>query len=185
MSRPRELKLGIIADTHGLYDAAVEEHFSGVSEILHAGDIGNPLVITRLERIAPVLAVSGNIDHYESSGWPRQVLIRRNRITIGLRHVLYEKGQLTREAQTWLDRERPAICIFGHSHRPIIGQYRETILFNPGSAGPRRFSLPRGIGVLCLFKGEARPQLIALPDKAAPGALPHGSVRRERRLDPR
>jgi uncharacterized protein len=166
MSRAREVKLGVIADTHGLYDPAVEHHFAGVTEILHAGDIGDPLIIARLERLAPVVAVSGNVDEYERSGRPRQLIIRRGGLTIGIRHVLYEQGKLAKEAKIWLDQEQPAVCIFGHSHRPTIGQYGETLLFNPGSAGPRRFSLPRGIGLLVIFRGRVTPTLISLPDKA-------------------
>ena len=167
MSRARAIKLGIIADTHGLYDPAVERHFTGVTEILHAGDIGAPLVITRLEQIAPVVAVSGNVDDYERSGRPRQLTIRRGGMTIGIRHVLYQNGKLMKEAKAWLDHERPAICIFGHSHRPTIAQYGETLLFNPGSDGPRRFSLPRGIGLLVISERRLKPSLIPLPDKAA------------------
>lgn len=165
MRRARAIRLGVIADTHGLYDAAVERHFAGVSEILHAGDIGDAVVITRLERLAPVVAVSGNVDDYERSGWPCQALIRRGGMMIGLRHVLYERGTLLKEAKAWLDEQRPAICIFGHSHRPTIARYGETLLFNPGSAGPKRFSLPRGIGLLVIAEGRVTPSLITLPDK--------------------
>ncbi len=165
MKRAQEIRLGVIADTHGLYDVAVEPYFAGVTDILHAGDIGDPVVIARLERLAPVVAVSGNVDDYELSGRPRQVLIRRGGMMIGIRHVLYERGTLTKEAKAWLDREQPAVCIFGHSHRPTIDRYGDTLLFNPGSAGPKRFSLPRGIGLLVIAEGRVTPSLIALPDK--------------------
>jgi putative phosphoesterase len=114
-----------------------------------------------------VVAVSGNVDEYEKSGFPRQVTIRRGGMKIGVRHVLYEKGKLTQEAQAWLNRERPAVCVFGHSHRPTIEQHGPTILFNPGSAGPKRFSLPRGIGMLILQKEKAVPRFIPLKDKAS------------------
>ena len=165
--RKKTIQLGVIADTHGLYDAAIEEHFAGVTEILHAGDIGDHSVIERLNKIAPVVAVSGNVDEYEKSGFPRQVTIRRGGMKIAIRHVLYEKGKLTKEAQVWLDREQPAVCVFGHSHRPTIEQYGPTILFNPGSAGPKRFSLPRGIGILMLQKEKVVPRFIRLEDKVS------------------
>lgn len=160
--------MGVIADTHGLYDSAIDEHFAGVSEILHAGDIGDQRVIDRLRQIAPVVAVSGNVDEYEKSGFPRQAVIRRSGVKIALCHVLYEKGKLTKDAQAWLHRERPAVCVFGHSHRPTIERYGRTILFNPGSAGPRRFSLPRGIGLLLLRNSDVKARLIPLPNKAMP-----------------
>ena len=167
MSRPQTIRLGVIADTHGLFDLAIEAHFAGVTGIIHAGDIGDRGVIERLNKIAPVVAVSGNVDEYEKSGFPRHVTIRRGGMKIAVRHVLYEKGKLTQEAQAWLNRERPAVCVFGHSHRPTIEQHGPTILFNPGSAGPKRFSLPRGIGMLILQKEKAVPRFIPLKDKTS------------------
>lgn len=168
MKTVRAIRFGVIADTHGLYDTAIDEHFAGVTEILHAGDIGDVHIIERLRRIAPVVAVSGNVDDYERSGFPRRVIIRRSGVKLAICHVLYEKGRITPEAQEWLERERPAVCVFGHSHRPEIGQYRTTMLFNPGSAGPKRFSLPRGIGLLSFRKGRVKAQLVSLPIKAKP-----------------
>jgi uncharacterized protein len=171
MKRDRAIRIGVIADTHGLYDPAVEAHFAGVREILHAGDIGDPLVLRRLRKIAPVVAVSGNVDDYEQSGFPRQRLLRRGGVSIVVRHILYEKGQMTKDARAWLDRARPAVCVFGHSHRPTIERYGDTLLFNPGSAGPRRFSLPRGIGLLTILHGGVTPRLISLPDRSGAQGL--------------
>lgn len=165
MSEPIVVRIGIIADTHGLFDPALIEHFAGVTAILHAGDIGDPDVIRQLKQIAPVIAVSGNVDEFEQSGFPRARVVRRAGITIAIKHILFERERLTDEAREWLDKEQPDICIFGHSHRPAIDQRGGTILFNPGSAGPRRFSLPRGVGVLVIRGGRAFPQLIRLSDR--------------------
>lgn len=165
MTQQRTIRIGVIADTHGLYDPAIERCFAGVVQILHAGDIGGGDVIRRLQKIAPVVAVSGNIDDYEKSGYPRQVIIRRGGIKIAICHVLYERGQPSKDAERWLDREQPTVCVFGHSHRPLIEQHGHTILFNPGSAGPRRFSLPRGVGLLTITEGEVTPSLIRLSDR--------------------
>jgi len=163
------LQIGVIADTHGLFDPALVEYFAGVTTILHAGDIGDPDVIRRLRQIAPVIAVSGNIDDFEQSGYPRVRVVRRAGVTIAIRHILYERGQLTDEAREWLNETQPHVCIFGHSHRPGIDQYGGTILFNPGSAGPRRFSLPRGVGLLTIHEGRITPQLIRLKDSVGSG----------------
>lgn len=171
MKQPRTVRIGVIADTHGLYDPAVEAHFAGVAAIVHAGDIGDRTVIESLQRIAPVVAVSGNVDEYERSGFPRQIVIRQKGKTIGVRHILYEKGKLTEDATRWLDSHHPDACIFGHSHRPTIAHYGRTLLFNPGSAGPKRFSLPRGIGVLTVSRKQVMPRLIKLRDKVRRPAL--------------
>jgi len=162
MNRRKTIRIGVIADTHGLYDLAIEGRFAGVTEILHAGDIGGRDVIQRLQKIAPVVAASGNIDDYEKSGFPRRIIIRRGGIKIAICHVLYERGHLTKDAEKWLGREQPVVCVFGHSHRPTIEQHGHTILFNPGSAGPRRFSLPRGVGLLTITEGKIIPRLIRL-----------------------
>jgi putative phosphoesterase len=158
------IRIGVIADTHGRFDPAVVEHFAGVNAILHAGDIEDPSVIRELEAVAPVIAVSGNVEEFEGSGYPRQRVIRRHGIVIVLRHVLFEQGRLADDARQWLDREQPDVCVFGHSHRPTVDWYGDTILFNPGSAGPRRFALPRGIGLLMVRNGRVIPKLIRLED---------------------
>src|SRR5215470_15183948 len=61
-------RIGLIADTHGRRDDgsdlpdAVLQAFAGVDLIVHCGDIGNPGILNRLETVAPVLAVPGEID---------------------------------------------------------------------------------------------------------------------------
>jgi putative phosphoesterase len=181
LTKRRTLRLGVITDTHGLYDPAIERHFAGVEEILHAGDIGDQDVIRHLRRLAPVTAVSGNVDDFEASGFPRRLVLLRGGIRIALCHVLYERGKLTREAEAWLDREQPEVCVFGHSHRPTLSQHGRTMLFNPGSAGPRRFSLPRGIGILTVEAGKTTPRLIRLSDRVGTSsASPRESVRAKR-----
>ncbi|HSN05440.1 MAG TPA: metallophosphoesterase family protein [Nitrospira sp.] len=168
--KPKGLaRFGVIADTHGLFDPALVEHFAGVTTILHAGDIGDPDVIRRLQQIAPVVAVSGNVDDFERSGFPRARVIRRAGAIIAIRHILFEKGHLTDDAREWLAAAQPHVCIFGHSHRPAIDRHGGTILFNPGSAGPRRFSLPRAVGLLTIHEGRIMPQLIRLKDSAGSG----------------
>lgn len=78
MNRLRPIRIGIIADTHGLFDPVIVQHFHGVNHIIHAGDIGKRSVIEQLEAIAPVAAVSGNVDGYEESGFPTEVIIQLN-----------------------------------------------------------------------------------------------------------
>jgi putative phosphoesterase len=164
MNQRKTIRIGVIADTHGLFDPAVRRHFKGVDHILHAGDIGDRSVIEQLEQIAPVTAVSGNVDGYEQSGFPSEVVIELAGRRIAIRHILFEGGKMTKEGRAFLKREHPDICIFGHTHQPRAEWFRKTLLFNPGSAGPKRFTLPRGIGVLGFHDTEVEPHLISLPD---------------------
>ena len=152
----------MIADTHGLFDPAVRRHFKGVDHIFHAGDIGDQSVIEQLEEIAPVTAVSGNVDDDEQSGFPSEAVIELAGLRIAIRHMVYQGGKLTKEGRDFLEREQPDLCIFGHTHQPKAEWVGKVLLFNPGSAGPKRFSLPRGVGVLKLDKGQIEPSFIVL-----------------------
>lgn len=160
------LRVGVIADTHGLFDRAILRHFQGVDHIVHAGDIGDRSVITQLEKLAPVTAVSGNVDGYKRSGFPPETFIELHGRRIAIRHILYKGGELTKEGRAFLEREQPDICVFGHTHQPLAEWFGATLLFNPGSAGPKRFKLPRAIGVIAFDGREITPAHIRLGDKA-------------------
>jgi len=56
------VRIGVVSDTHGFFDARLEELLAGVELILHAGDVGKQEVLEELEKIAPVRAVRGNVD---------------------------------------------------------------------------------------------------------------------------
>jgi putative phosphoesterase len=165
-ARSDPIRIGVISDTHSQFDAAIREHFAGVDHILHAGDIGRSTVIEHLEAIAPVTAVSGNVDGFEASGFPRERIITIEGRRIALYHRLFEGGVLTKDGRAFLERAGADVCVFGHTHRPRIDRLGGLLLFNPGSAGPKRFSLPRGIGLLFIRKDTIEPVHIVLADRA-------------------
>ena len=166
MNRSKSTRIGIIADTHGLFDSTIVRHFHNVSHIIHAGDIGRRSVIEQLKAIVPVTAVSGNVDGYEKSGFPTEVLFKLNGFRIAIRHVVFEAGKLTKEGRAFLDRTKPDICIFGHTHQPKNEWLGDTLLFNPGSAGPKRFTLPRRLGLLIISEGKVSASHVALANRA-------------------
>ena len=102
---------------------------------------------------------------YDQSGFPPEAVIDLAGLRIAIRHILYEGGKLTKEGRAFLQHEHPNICIFGHTHQARSEWFGKTLLFNPGSAGPKRFTLPRGIGLLHLCDAEVKPHLISLLDK--------------------
>ena len=165
MKQRRAIRIGVIADTHGLFDPVIRQHFLSVDHILHAGDIGDRSVIEQLEQFAPVTAVSGNVDDDEQSVFPSEAAIELAGHRIAIRHVLYKGGKLTKDGRAFLDRERPDICVFGHTHQPKVEWLGKTLLFNPGSAGPKRFTLPRGLGILTIEGGRIEPTLIILDNR--------------------
>jgi uncharacterized protein len=167
MSRTsRGLRIGIIADTHGLFDPAIRRHFRGVDHILHAGDIGKRSVIEQLEQIAPVTAISGNVDG-DQCGLLSEAVIELAGHRIAIRHILYEGGKLKKDGRAFLEREQPDICVFGHTHQPKIEWLGKILLFNPGSAGPKRFKLPRCLGIFVLARQDIIPKHILLDARLA------------------
>ena len=160
------MRIGVISDTHGLFDPSITRHFAGVEQILHAGDIGPGDVLVRLERIAPVIAVSGNVDGFDASGIPMEQTVDLAGHRIAIYHRLYEGGRLTREGMAMLARVRPSLCVYGHTHQPKAEWRDGVLLFNPGSAGPKRFHLPRAVGVLLLEHDTVESRHIFLADRA-------------------
>ena len=143
------MKIGIISDTHGLLRPDAVERLAGVDHIIHAGDIGRPEVISELRRIAPTTAVRGNVDKDEwAAGYPQT-----ERVKLGGRwfYVLHNLAELGLDpAAAGID-----VVVSGHSHRPKIETVNGVIYLNPGSVGPRRFSLPIALATLDL-SGESR-----------------------------
>ncbi len=160
------MRIGVISDTHGLFDRSIIDHFAGVEHILHAGDIGPGDVLTQLERIAPVTAVSGNVDGFDASGIPVEQTIELAGHRIAIYHRLYEGGRLTREGKEMLERILPTLCVYGHTHQPKAEWRDGMLLFNPGSAGPKRFRLPRAVGILLFQNGSIDTRHIMLADRA-------------------
>jgi uncharacterized protein len=156
--------VGVISDTHGKLDERVLELFAGVSHIIHAGDIGDEEIIWRLEKLAPVIAVRGNNDP-STMCFPneRRAVIRGR--TFFVRHQFATVEKLSLAQQRLIEQRMPDAVIFGHSHHAYSGQWRGTLLFNPGSAGPKRFSLPRSVGLLELHEDVIAPRIVTLDEQ--------------------
>src|SRR5512138_1218366 len=157
------MRLGIIADTHGLLRPEVFEVFSGVDQIIHAGDIGPLDLLTELEAIAPVLAVYGNTDGFEVRG--RVPAIIQQRIE-GLDFVVLHGDQLGSPTPKRAHTAYPHadVIIYGHTHRPLLTTVDLTVtVMNPGGAGARRFDLPASVGIMELEAGlPPRARLVPL-----------------------
>lgn len=136
------MKLGIIADTHGVLHPRVLEVFRGVDRILHAGDIGGDSIIRELETIAPVTAIPGNNDQPE----PVHERLEFCETRFLLTHILGRPRRLAPEVRHALSMERADVVIFGHSHLPHDEIVDGVHFFNPASAGPRRFDYPTSVG---------------------------------------
>jgi uncharacterized protein len=151
-----EVLVGIISDTHGLVRPEAVRALKGSELLIHAGDIGNPQVIEQLHEIAPTFVVRGNNDRGAwAAGLPVTQMVEVGEL---LFYVLHEISQLDVD---------PAVAGFaavvsGHSHQPSI-QFRDGVLYlNPGSAGPRRFSLPVAVARVHVSGRQMRPEIVEL-----------------------
>src|SRR5262249_48727779 len=114
----------------------------GSQHIIHAGDIGSPEIVPALEKIAPVTAIRGNVD---TEGWARRFAETEVVELAGVHiYVIHNLNELDLNAKA----AGFAVVISGHSHQPKQETKDGVLYFNPGSAGPRRFSLPVSIGKL-------------------------------------
>lgn len=142
------VRLGIIADTHGLLRPEVHDVFAQVDRILHAGDVGDASILDELQLLAPVTAVYGNTD-----GWTlRQHLPQVAELDLdNFRFVVTHGDQLGSPSPEALKKSYPQadVIIYGHTHRPLIRDLPDfSVVVNPGSAGPRRFDLPVTVAIL-------------------------------------
>ena len=157
------LRIGVISDTHGLLRQQAEQRLAGVAHIIHAGDIGRPDVITGLRRIAPVIAIRGNVDTDPwAKRFPETRTVRLGGRSIYLLHDVHELQ--VDPVSSGID-----VVISGHSHRPQIETVHGVLYLNPGSAGPRRFNLPITLAILELTKSGIRPFIHDLGSAAPVG----------------
>ena len=140
--------LAIISDSHGLLRDSVTEALQRFDLIVHAGDIGPRDLLQRLEAIAPVVAVRGNVDSELASLLPTELISVNDQLV----YVLHDLSLLDLDPVA----AGIAMVVSGHSHKPKIDRYRGVLYVNPGSIGPRRFSLPISFAkVTCGERGFA------------------------------
>jgi putative phosphoesterase len=149
-------RVGLISDTHGLLRPEAVTFLRGSDFIVHAGDIGDASILRDLNALAPVTAVRGNND---KGAWAKAIadfeVLQVEDVSI---YVLHEVAGLD------LDPVAAGfqVVVSGHSHKPAI-QTRDGVLFvNPGSAGPRRFTLPIAAAELDISGASVKARLVEL-----------------------
>ena len=148
--------IGIISDTHGLVRPQVIEALTGAELIIHAGDIGSPDVLKTLEAIAPVVAVRGNNDQD-----PWATMIPLTNAVEHHSYFFYVVHELDHLDVDPVASEFSAV-IFGHSHRASAERRKGLLYLNPGSAGPRRFTLPISVARLHVTDTGLTPEIIEI-----------------------
>jgi putative phosphoesterase len=161
MNAAAPLTIGVISDTHGKLDERIFDLFAGVERIIHAGDIGDEDLIWRLEKVAPVIAVRGNIDA-DTMCFPNERIAVIEGRTFYVRHQFASVEKMNAAQQRIIEQRVIDVIIFGHSHQAYIGNWRGTLIFNPGGAGAKRFNLPRSVGLLELHEDRIEPRIVLL-----------------------
>ncbi len=154
------MKLGIISDTHNYFDPQIPKFFAGVDHILHGGDIGLPRILLELEEIAPVTAVCGNTDD-PAFGYRLTEVVELGGRKFLLHHIVNPHA-LSEDLDRRIQRERPAVVVFGHTHKPFCETIGSTLFLNPGYAGQQRFKLERSAAILHVQNGQFRTEYFKL-----------------------
>lgn len=147
-------RLTLISDTHGLLRPEVVDFVRGSARIVHAGDVGDPAILDALSALAPLTVVRGNNDR---GPWAEALAETETFAVEGVAiHVLHDLAALD------LDPAAAGIgvVVSGHSHMPRIARRDGVLYVNPGSVGPRRFSLPIAAAELVIEGGEAHARIV-------------------------
>jgi putative phosphoesterase len=148
--------IGVIADTHGLLRPEARVALDGARLILHAGDIGRPEILEALRDLAPVRTVRGNMDMgVWTERLPKDAVVEAEGFLIYMLHDLHDLRQDPQAAGY-------AAVISGHTHRPKVSRTNGVLYLNPGSAGPRRFSLPVTLARLHLHPSGLEAEIVTL-----------------------
>lgn len=160
--RTRPTRVGLISDTHGLLRPEATAFLHGSDFIVHAGDIVDAAILDRLAAIAPVTAVRGNND---KGAWAMRLseteVLEIDEVLI---YVLHDLAALDVDPAAAGFR----VVVSGHSHRPRITERDGVLYVNPGSAGPRRFSLPIAAAELTIAGDSIDARLVEFDVQGRP-----------------
>ena len=153
------MKIGVISDTHGFLDPRVETIFAGVDHILHAGDIGDPMIEVELKFIAPVTVVLGNTDLGLTFKETEVVNLAGKKILV---HHIVNPRALAEKIAARIQREQPDAVVFGHTHKKFAETVDGVFFFNPGYAGKPKFGAERSVAILACDRDGIRHEFIPL-----------------------
>ena len=150
------MRVGVLSDTHGLLRDEVVALLQNADHILHAGDVGDPAILSRLRQIAPLTAIRGNIDTQgECAKVPATEAVELAGQLFYLVHALADLDLNPEAAHI-------RVVVSGHSHKASIEWKRDVLYLNPGSAGPKRFKLPITVALLYLDPMSVLPEIVSL-----------------------
>jgi len=130
------LNIAVISDTHGLLRPEVLEQLQDRDHIIHAGDVGSYETFQQLQTLAPLTIVRGNVD---AGDWANKIPVSEFfQLDNSLIYCLHNLQGLDLDPVV----AELNLIISGHTHQPALFEKDGVHYLNPGSIGPRRFSLP-------------------------------------------
>jgi putative phosphoesterase len=132
----------LLSDTHSYLDDKIIKYLSDADEIWHAGDVGNYLLIEKLQKYKPVRAVYGNIDGQDiRKSYPKNLIFQCEDVTVFITHIGGYPGKYNPETKKIIESEKPNLFICGHSHilKVMFDKQNELLHINPGAAGNHGF----------------------------------------------
>lgn len=159
MLKVKSMRIGILSDTHNFLDPRIPQLFDGVNHILHAGDVGEASITVQLEQIAPVTAVTGNIDSMLPLRETEVVELDGRKYLV---HHIVDPRDPAEPISERIAREQPDVVVFGHTHKAFCQMFGGRLYFNPGYAGKPHSGVERSVAILHWEDGSIRPKFIEL-----------------------
>jgi len=154
------MKIGLISDTHSYLDTKVFDHFKGVDEIWHAGDIGTMALADELAAFKPLKGVYGNIDDKElQARFPEDLWMEIEGVNVLMTHIGGAPPNYNPRVKKLLKDKTPQLFICGHSHILRIKRdpaFNNMLFVNPGAAGQHGFHVMKTIVRFEIAFGEIR-----------------------------
>ena len=139
--------IGLISDTHGVFDEQFRDFLEPVDEIWHAGDFGGGMELAeKIAEFKPLTGVAGNCDNHNLRFiHPLHRFFECEGLKILMTHIGGYPGRYDVRALELIDRYRPDIFVCGHSHilKVMRDDKRNMLTINPGAAGIQGFHVVR------------------------------------------
>ncbi len=157
------MRIGVLSDTHNNLHGSIPDLFEGVDLILHAGDIESAQLLMQLQKIAPVMAVRGNMDPTSlPDTLPVFRVVRLSEKRILVTHRVGNPQRPPQSLKERLQQVRPDVVVFGHTHHPFNEWIDGILFFNPGTAGKTRHGYPLSVGFLEIVDGRISGDVVYL-----------------------
>ncbi len=165
-------RVAILSDTHGKVDDKLRKLFRNAVLLVHGGDVNDAKTLTAIQKLvpgAPTLVVRGNNDRGAfADKLPAVAFVDVQGVRILAAHTAAAAAKAIAEDAA---HARARVVVVGHSHEPAADVKDGRLWVNPGGAGPKRFSLPRGAALLDIGAAELVARVHSLEDEELPVLL--------------